>query len=173
MNEWRSCLISFLSNYPIGKEITASNHRGEKQFRQDYFLLDKPPSRQEHLDCLLVHQNLFNIRLILTIPWLLCLSAHIFRCPASISLINLKANPQQWKTNVGTVFKLHSNTEFRWAFPLRYLLRFDCHLSTKRESGHQPAWRFTPAEVPCFLNVELIQETERHGGWLVAASHLW
>lgn len=78
MNEWRSCLILFLSNYPIGKEITAFNHRGEKQFRQDYFLFNKPPSRQEHLDCLLFHQSLFNIRLILAIHCLLCLSVLIF-----------------------------------------------------------------------------------------------
>lgn len=26
-----------------------------------------------------------------------------------------------------------------------------------------------PADAPCFLNVELIQEAARHGGWLVAA----
>lgn len=46
---------------------------------------------------------------------------------------------------------------------------FDCQSSMGRGSAHQPAWNV----VACFLNVLLIQEAERHGGWLAVASHSW
>lgn len=172
MNEQRSCLISFLGYFPIGKEITAFNHSGEKQPRQDYSLWDEPPSRQEHLDCLLVHQILLNIRLILTSSgcsaYLLIFSTVQLQFQQSTSVLK-----QAHSTRKQTCSRSHPDTEFRWAFPLRYLPQFDCHFSTEREPADQPAWRIPPGDVPCFLNVKLVQEAERHGGWLVVASHWW
>lgn len=76
MNEWWCCLISFLNNYLLVRKLLVLITEEKNIFRQDYFHLNKHPSSLEHLDCLLI--PIFNISLILTIPWLLSLSMLIF-----------------------------------------------------------------------------------------------
>lgn len=113
--EWIEMLFDFrlvLSNYPIG---TAFNYRGEKQFRHDYCLSDKAPSRQEHLNCLFVHQSLLNILVILTIPWprsaYLCSYFPLSR----FNFNNHQRKPTALENKPRNSFRLHPNTGFRWA----------------------------------------------------------
>lgn len=112
-------------------------------------------------------QLLVNVCLILTIPGLFCLSALIF----STVSINFKIPPAlENLENVWVGTWTQSSGE-----------RFPCVISSSLIvrslwGEDQPislhgGW--LPGDVPCFLNVELIQEAEGHGGWLVVASHSW
>lgn len=153
-------LISFLSNDSIGKKTEASNQRT---------FLDRittpPPSHK----IILVWKFIKN----LSYPFLSspgCLSKlTFFRCPAFFFFTNnlsTKANPQQLKTNQSTVLATSKHGS---------VISFSLVVISLQIENHptSTAWSITPDDVPCFLNVEPIQEAERHDGWLMAASHLW
>lgn len=140
--------------------MTAFNHRGEKKkFRQDYFPWDKPPSRQEHLDCLRP-ANFF------------LMSVWFLPSPGFSAYLRSYFPPSQLISR----FRPRSNLENVWAgtwmqnsgerFPCVISSKFDCQISMRRGSAHQPAWRMAPRW--CALFPKCGADSGSRGTWWLA-----